>query len=162
MATVLLAPLALLAILAQDVLAPFARRVGRSTADWPLLGPLRRWIMQLPAAAALPLFLVPEIFSRLGTLLSAWLLLHGDIWRALAVYAAARLIAGVTAIWIYTACLPALLQIKAFATIHAGVHTLRRSMMATARARLPTGGRFAAVLSSLRDRLAIGSRVQPP
>ena len=118
--------------------------------------------MRLPAAAALPLFLVPEAFSRLGTLLSAWLLLHGDLWRALAVYAGAKLIAGLAALWIYGACLPTLLQIKAFAAVHGGLDTMRRSAVAAARERLPAGGRFASLLCSMRGRLATGLRVHPP
>jgi hypothetical protein len=120
-----------------DVAWPFGLRTGHRVANWWVLAPARRWVAGLPAVAALPLFLVPEICSRLGTLASAWLLLQGDVWRALAVYVATKLFAGMTALWIYTACLPALMQIRAFAAVHDAVAGLRRAVVDALRPQPP-------------------------
>jgi hypothetical protein len=151
-ATVLLIPAATLVVLAQDVVWPLARSAGGRFAAWRVLAPLRRRVAALPAAAALPLFLVPELCSRCGTLVSAWLLLQGDGWRALAIYAGSKLFAGATALWIYTACEPALLRVRAFAMIHGAVGELRRAALARARRRAPRAGQFAALLRRTRAR----------
>lgn len=101
---------------------------------WHRLSWLRARVARLPPAVALPLFLVPELCSRCGWLVSAWLLLDGDTRLALLVYAGSKLIAGVAAIWIYQACEPALMQIRWFAAlshrISAAGTALRSRLMA--------------------------------
>jgi hypothetical protein len=129
--------IAVVFVFVQDVLWPFGVRAGTRVANCRVLAPARRWVASLPAVAALPLFLVPEICSRLGTFASAWLLLQGDVWRALAVYVATKLFAGMTALWIYTACLPALMQVRAFAAVHDVIVGLRQVVVDTLRAKLP-------------------------
>jgi hypothetical protein len=126
------------------------------------LAPLRRWVAALPAAAALPVFLVPELCSRCGTLVSAWLLLQGDGWRALAVYAGSKLFAGATALWIYTACRPALLRVRAFRAIHDAIGEFRCAAVARARRRAPRAGRFAALLRRTRARNLARRTPTPP
>lgn len=131
----LMVPVVATVALFQDIIWPALQSAGDRIVAWPPLLPTRRWIGRLPAVVALPLFLVPEAFSRVGTLVSAWLLLYGDGWRALAIYAATKVFAGGTALWIYTACEPALLRIKLFATLHAAMGRQRRAWLAHIRGR---------------------------
>ncbi len=144
-AALVMFPVAVMVVLGQDVVVPALLGAGRRVAAWPPLLPLRRRIARLPAFAALLLFLVPELCSRCGTLASAWLLLQGDWWRALAVYVGAKLLAGGTALWIYTACQPALLRVRLFAAVHGFVAGRRAWLARPARA-----GKFAALLCQVR------------
>ncbi len=106
-------------------------RLGR----WRRLLRLRARVARLPPGVALPLFLVPELCSRCGWIVSAWLLLGGETLLALLVYAGSKLVAGVAAVWIYQACEPALMQIRWFAAL-----SHRMSAMGTAlRSRLLPG-----------------------
>lgn len=148
---------ALLAVLAEDVLwravSALLRWVRR-------LGPLQRLharISRLPPGVALPLFLVPEAASRGGWLASAWLLLHGAVQEAMLVYVVTKLIAGLSALWVYRACEPALLRVRWFARVHGMVLQLRGTARAWRAAVLPGGGRF----MMLRQRLRIGPARAP-
>ena len=147
---VLLLPLALLVLLVQLAhqhgLRPLRCRVSSALHHRTPLGRWRAGVARLRPWAALPLFLIPEACSRGGTLLSAWVLLHGEGWKALAVYAAAKLFAGSLAWWIYSACRPALLQLRAFAWLHAATTTLGRALT-----RRRGGRRLAAVIARLRS-----------
>ena len=97
----------------------------------------------LPPGAALPLFLVPEGASRAGWLASAWLLLNGAAWEALLVYVLTKLLASLTALWVYTACAPALLRVAWFARAHGAVLRMRGALF-------PPNSRFAALRHRLR------------
>ncbi len=141
----LLLPPALTVLLYQDGLRPALQRVVAALHDRTPLGRWRARVAGLPPAAALTLFLIPEACSRGGTLVSAWMLLHGSEWRALAAYAGAKLFAGSSAWWIYSACRPALLRLRAFAWLHGLVAALGRGLT-----RRRENGRFAAVLARLR------------
>ncbi len=147
---VLLLPLALLVLLFQLVyqrgLRPLRCRVSSALHHRTPLGRWHAGVARLSPLAALPLFLIPEACSRGGTLLSAWVLLHGEGWKALAVYAAAKLFAGSLAWWIYSACRPALLQLRAFAWLHAATTTLGRALT-----RRRGGRRLTAVVARLRS-----------
>ena len=142
----LLLPAAWVVVLVADTVSPRVRTVGR----WPPLARVHAWIGRLPPFVALPLFLVPEVCSRSGWLVSAWLLIHGEGWRAMAVYAATKLIAGSLALWIYSACLPALLRVRPFATLHAGLMKLQRRLAAGLGHR--PGGSFTAAIAWHRAR----------
>jgi hypothetical protein len=100
--------------------------------DWlhrvPLMHRLHNRLAQLPPGVALPLFLVPEALSRAGWLASAWLLMGGAAWQALMVYVLTKLFAGLSALWVYRACEPALLRVRWFARLHEAGQRLRRSM----------------------------------
>lgn len=150
LAGLVLLPAAILAVALSDVVWPALRRVMATVAGWRPVVRAHAWVGRLPPGVALPLFLVPEAFSRLGWVVSAWLLLHGQGWRALAVYVASKLLAGTLALWICSASLPALLRIRAFAATYgaikraqqSGLHWLRRG----------GGGRFGAVRDAVRAR----------
>ena len=144
-----LLPLAAIAVLGHDIVWPTLCTIGRRIAGWRPLLPLRQAVGRLPVLPALVLFLVPELCSRAGTLASAWLLLNGDWWRALAVYVGAKLLAGGTALWIYTACEPVLLRMRLFAAMHGAIGAFR----VAAAARMPRGarpGRWAVLCDRIR------------
>jgi hypothetical protein len=142
----------LLAVLVEDVLWRAASTVLGGVRR---LGPLQRLhvrVARLPPGVALPLFLVPEVASRGGWLFSAWLLLQGAVQEAMLVYIVTKLFAGLSAVWIYQACEPALLRVRWFARMHGMVWRLRGAVHAWRGAVLPRGGRFMV----LRQRLRIG------
>jgi hypothetical protein len=91
----------------------------------PVMQRLHLRLTRLPPGAALPLFLVPEIASRAGWVASAWLLVCGAAWEALLVYVLTKLLAGLTALWVYRACEPALLRVRWFARLHAAGQRMR-------------------------------------
>ena len=146
-AALVMVPVAVMVVLAVDVAWPVVLGLGRRIAGWTPLLPLRRRVAGLPGLAALPLFLVPELCSRGGTILSAWLLLHGEWWRALAVYVAAKLFAGGAALWIYTACAPALLRLRPVGMMHGLVAASRQAMLARLRHPSP----FATLVGRIRE-----------
>ena len=141
---------AMLAVCGHDILWPPLRRGVGLVLAWGPLVRLHHRIGRLPAGVALPLFLVPEACSRLGWVLSAWILLHGHAWRALAVYAATKLVAGSIALWVCSACLPALLRVRVFAAVHAAVVRSQRDLADWARRH--TGARFGAAMARVRAR----------
>jgi hypothetical protein len=133
-ARILLMALAWSAVLLADRVLPRIREFGR----W---GPLARLHGRVGR--------IPELCSRLGWIVSAWMLLYGQGWRALAVYAGTKLVAGSLALWIYSACLPALLRVPAFAAVHASMQGAR--LWIVARIGHRTGG-LAAAMARLRAR----------
>ena len=80
---------------------------------------------------------MPELCSRGGWAVSAWLLWQGHPGRAMAVYAGTKLLAGGTALWVYFACEPALLRIPWFAALHRAGGQMRRALVAGIGRRLP-------------------------
>jgi hypothetical protein len=126
------------ALVVVAVEACFLRPAG-AFLDWlhrlPKVKRLHERLAQLPPGVALPLFLVPEAASRAGWLASAWLLMTGAAWEALLVYVLTKLVAGITALWVYRACEPALLRVAWFARLHATGQRLRCALK-------PSGPRF--------------------
>ena len=145
---ILLRPPALLAVLAVEIMWPRLRAVGQAVARWTPVARLHAWVGRLPVFIALPLFLIPEACSRLGWVVSAWLVLRGEPWRALAVYGGSKLIAGSLALWIYFACLPVLLRVRAFAAVHGAAMAARGRAAAWFRQR--GGGRLASAMARVR------------
>ena len=154
-----LLPLAWIVVIGADVVRPRVQGLGRRIGAWPPLARLHAALGRLPAAVALPLFLVPEACSRLGWLASAWLLLHGEAWRALAVYAGTKLIAGSLALWIFAACLPSLMRVRAFAAVHAWAVQAR--FAAAAWIGRQGSGRFAGLVAGLRRARAADGQPAP-
>ena len=156
----LLLPAAFMTVFAADVLWPSVRRLGSTMGHWPPLARLRERAGRLPVAVALPLFLIPELCSRLGWVVSVWFALQGQPWRGLAVYVGTKLIAGSLALWIYSACLPVLLRVRAFAAVHAAMFAAQRSAATWWQARAP--GPFAAAVARQRGRLRARSSAAAP
>jgi hypothetical protein len=113
----LLLPLALLVIVAEDLLWRGARSVLLGVSELPAVGLLRNNLARLSGWAALPLFLVPEIAGRIGELWVAVLLYRGHLVSAVLVYALVRLVATLIAVFIWQACSVALLRLRWFALI---------------------------------------------
>jgi hypothetical protein len=124
---------------AKRLLPPLLARAGRLRAGGqailhivgrcPPLARLHAALARLPPLAALLLFLVPELCNRTGWVVSVWLLLSGHPGRAMAIYAATKVLAGGTALWIYVACEPALLRIPLFAALHRVMGQVRRAVL---------------------------------
>ena len=146
---ILLLPIASVAVFAADTAWPFVRRVGAVMAQWPPLARLRARAGRLPVVVALPLFLIPELCSRLGWVVSVWLAVQGQPWRGLAVYIGTKLVAGSLALWICSACLPVLLRVRAFAAAHGALLTTQQS--AGRWLRTNGGGRLAAAMAYRRN-----------
>jgi hypothetical protein len=112
-----LLPLALLIVVAEDILWRGLRavldRVGRLGA----VEALRARLARLPGWAALPLFLIPEAAGRAGEVWAAVLLVHRHPRAAAVVYLFVRLLAAMIAVFIWHACRPALLRLAWFARL---------------------------------------------
>lgn len=120
-----LLPLALLLVVVEDVLWRGARAVLRTLNHQPAVQGLRGRIARLPAAAALPLFLVPEAAGRAGEVWAAWLLYRRHVTSAVLVYGLVRLLAALIAVFIWQACAPTLLRLAWFARLAAWVEAVR-------------------------------------
>lgn len=118
-------PLALGVVLVEMVVWRSAVWLGRALSHVARLSWLRARLGRLPPVLALPLFLVPEGASRLGTLWAAWLLVQGQYHAAALVYAGSKAFASLAAVWIYRACEPALLTIAWFVRWRAWVLQVR-------------------------------------
>lgn len=121
----LLLPVALLVVLLEDLLWRGAKFVLRWVSRQPPAAWLRERLARLPGWAALPLFLLPELAARLGDIWFALLLYRGRATAAVAVYALVRVVSTLVAVFIWQSCSVALLQMRWFARIIAGIETLR-------------------------------------
>ena len=123
----LMVPAILVVVIEDYAIRPAAALVERAHRV-AILQRLHHRLARLPPGVALPLFLIPEITSRAGWFASAWLLLTGAAWQALIVYTLTKIIAGITALWVYQACEPALLRVAWFARMHAAAGRWRQSL----------------------------------
>ncbi|HUC17208.1 MAG TPA: hypothetical protein VMA37_05935 [Acetobacteraceae bacterium] len=121
----LLLPFALALVLTEDVLWAGAKALLRGFNRLPLLGRLRSGIARLPAAFALPLFLIPEILSHLGEIYTAVLLAQGCFRAAILVAVLGKGLATLIVVWIYQAAAPTLLRVRWFARLHHAVLEFR-------------------------------------
>jgi hypothetical protein len=122
---VLLLPVALLVVLIEDVLWR-AARAGLRRAE--ALSPVRRargWVAGLPAAAVLPLFLVPEAISHLAGLDATLLLAQGHVRAAVLLAVLVKGGATLVEVWIYESASATLLTVGWFARLHAAVMAMR-------------------------------------
>ncbi|HEY0421383.1 MAG TPA: hypothetical protein VGC80_17845 [Acetobacteraceae bacterium] len=159
----LLLPVALLVVLLEDVVWAGLRALLRRVTAWPPLAALQAWLGTLSGYAALPLFLVPEIFGRVGEIWAVALLVGGHVKSAVLVYGLVRLVATLLAVFIYHACEPALLRIHWFAVAVGWVRWVRdwaMALLAPLRARIHALWPFAPGLlgqrwAAIRRRIAI-------
>jgi hypothetical protein len=162
----LLVPLALLLLVAEDVvwagIAALLRLLRRAPPVAALAGALGR----LPGAVALPLFLIPEAVGKLGELWSLALLAQGRPVAAVEAYIGVRLVSLVVAVFIYRSCEPALMRIAWFARAVAWVHAARdwavalvRPMLRPMRVMLRgAGGNLSRRLAALKRHFRRGRR----
>ena len=122
---VLLLPLALVVVVLEDVVWRGIRALLRRAAHFGPVMALERVLARLPGWAALPLFLVPEGFGRLGEIWAFTLLFRRHVVGAVIVYVLVRLVATVCAVFIYHACEPALMRLPWFAKVAVWVRRVR-------------------------------------
>jgi hypothetical protein len=115
---VLLLPPALLYVIVEHVFWAGAKSLLREAARTRLLNTLQQRVQKLPAAAVLPLFLIPEIFSHLGGLWATVLLVRRKYLAAMVAGLFIKGFATLLTVWIYQSCAPALLSVAWFARLH--------------------------------------------
>jgi hypothetical protein len=115
---ILLLPPALLYVIIENVFWAGAKGLLYEAAKVPVVGALQRGLERLPAAAVLPLFLIPEILSHLGGLWATVLLVQRKFFLAFMVGLFIKGIATLMTVWIYQSCTTALLSVKWFAWVH--------------------------------------------
>lgn len=121
---------ALVLVLGEHVLWQGSRAVLRALAGQPLVKALHLWLGLLPPSVALPLFLIPEVFSHLSEIGTAFLLAEGHLISATLLMVLGKGLATLILVWIYQACEPALLRVRWFARTHHAVMRLRARVLA--------------------------------
>jgi len=140
-----LLPPALLYVIVEAVFWRGAKRLLRQAGRLRAVAGLQSGLERLPAAAVLPLFLVPEIISHLGGFWASALLVHRHLVGALLVGLFVKGTATILEVWIYQSCEAKLLSVRWFAWVHGQAMRLKDWVdEATKPAhRLITGGRSA-------------------
>jgi hypothetical protein len=121
---------ALLLVLGEHVLWQGSRAVLRAVAGWPLVKALHLGLGLLPPSLALPLFLIPEVFSHASEFGTAFLLAKGHVAAATLLVVLGKGVATLVLVWIYQACEPALLRVRWFARVHDAVLRARAALLA--------------------------------
>ncbi len=121
---------ALLLVLGEHVLWQGSRVVLRAIAGLPLIKSLHIWLGLLPPSVALPLFLVPELFSHASELATAFLLAKGHVVAATMLVVLGKGLATLILVWIYQACEPALLRVRWFVRVHHAILRARAALLA--------------------------------
>ncbi len=121
---------AMLLVVGEHVLWQVSRLLLRAAAGQPLIKAVHLWLGLLPPSAALPLFLIPEVFSHASELGTAFLLAKGHLVSATLLVVLGKGVATLILVWIYQACEPALLRVGWFARAHHGVMRLRSLLLA--------------------------------
>lgn len=121
---------ALLLVLGEHVLWQGSRAVLRALAGQPLIKALHLWLGLLPPSVALPLFLIPEVFSHASELGTAFLLAKGHVAAATLLVVLGKGLATLILVWIYQACEPALLRVRWFARTHHAILRARGLLLA--------------------------------
>ena len=114
----LLLPPALLFVLVEHVFWAGAKAVLRSISRAQATRVLQERLQKLPAAAVLPLFLVPELFSHLGGFAATVLLVQRKWVAAMIIGILVKGLATLLTVWIYQSCQQALLSVRWFAWLH--------------------------------------------
>ncbi len=160
----LLLPPALLYVIVEVVFWRGAMRLLRQAACIEAVAKLQAGLESLPAAAILPLFLVPEIFSHIGGFWASALLVQRQLLGALLVGLFVKGTATILEVWIYQSCQKKLLSIRWFAWVHVQVMRLKdwvdERTRPARRLLLGSGGVLGRRFSALRNLLArrIGRR----
>jgi hypothetical protein len=125
-----LLPFALILVLTENVLWAGAKALLRGLNRLRFMRLLRLRIARLPAAYALPLFLIPDTVSHLFEIYAAVLLAQGYVRAAVMVEVLGKGLATLLVVWIYQACAPTLLRVPWFARVHHAVLEVRRRTLA--------------------------------
>jgi hypothetical protein len=167
---ILLLPPALLYVVIEHVFWAGAKRLLRQASRVPAIAALQRNLEKLPAAAVLPMFLVPEIFSHLGGFWASDLLVRREWAAAFMVGLFVKGTATLLEVWIYQSCESTLLSVRWFAWLHgkmlagrdwvaARIKPARRfAQTLIAGGRTSIARRFAAIRSVLARRLGVARK----
>jgi hypothetical protein len=118
---ILLLPPALIYVVIEHVFWAGAKRLLRQAARLDTINALQQGLKKLPAAAVLPLFLIPEILSHLGGFWATFLLVRHKWVAAMLAGIFVKGFATLLTVWIYQSCEPVLLSVKWFAWLHGQV-----------------------------------------
>jgi hypothetical protein len=118
---ILLLPPALLYVIVEEVFWRGAKRLLRQAARLQAVAGLQSGLVRLPAAAVLPLFLIPEVISHIGGFWASALLVGRHFVGALMVGIFVKGTATLLEVWIYQSCEAKLLSIGWFAWAHGQV-----------------------------------------
>jgi hypothetical protein len=121
---VLLLP-ALLLVVAEHVLWAGSRAILRRITGLSAMRAAQLWLARLPAYAAVPLFLVPDLCSHAAGIWATVLLAQGHFVAATVIAVLFKGVATLVLVWIYQACEPTLLRVAWFARLHHGVLAAR-------------------------------------
>ena len=121
---------ALLYVLSEHVLWAGARTLLRGLGGMSIVRAAYAWLGLLPPYAALPVFLVPDLFSHASEFWAAVLFARGHLLAATLLAILGKGVATVILVWIYQACEPALMRVRWFARLHDGVMALRSRILA--------------------------------
>ena len=146
---VILLPLACAVVLFDDLLWQGARKLLRGLENAPSVRVAHAWVAGLPAAAVLPLFLVPEAISHVAGFLSAVLLAKGEVAAAMSLLVVVKGTATLAVVWIYQAASATLLTVRWFASMHATVQFVRDWSLS----------KVAPLRQALRERLAGSAKI---
>jgi hypothetical protein len=122
----LLLPPALLVVVLEHVLWAGSRAILHGIASLGIVRAAQLWLGLLPPYAAVPLFLVPDLFSHAAGIWATVLLAQGHVVAATMIAVLFKGVATLVLVWIYQACEPALLRVAWFAQLHHGVLAARR------------------------------------
>jgi hypothetical protein len=160
---ILLLPPALLYVIVEEVFWRGAKRLLRQVARLQAVAGLQSGLEKLPAAAILPLFLIPEVISHIGGFWASALLVHRHLLGALLVGLFVKGTATILEVWIYQSCEAKLLSVRWFAWAHRQVMRLKdwvdeatrpaRRLITGSRSAL--GRRFAALKTLVGRRIGI-------
>jgi hypothetical protein len=158
---------ALLVVVLEHVLWAGSRAILHGIAGLGVVRMAQFWLGLLPPYAAVPLFLVPDLFSHAAGIWAAVLLARGHVVAATLIAVLFKGVATVVLVWIYQACEPALLRVAWFARLHHGVlavrgcvldrtRPLRDAALRRLRASVARAGWMGRRFQHLRMRLAAG------
>jgi hypothetical protein len=167
---VLLLPPALLYVVVEHVFWAGAKRLLRQASRVRGIAAVQDGLEKLPAAAVLPMFIIPEIFSHVGGFWASDLLVRREWVAAFLVGLFVKGTATLLEVWIYQSCEKTLLSVTWFAWLHGKMLAGRDWVAARTRPvrdaarRLVAGGRsglarrFAAIRSVLARRLGVARK----
>ncbi|MBW4090593.1 MAG: hypothetical protein HIU82_05725 [Proteobacteria bacterium] len=124
---------ALLLVLSEQVLWGGSRALLRGIGGLAAVRAAHLWLRLLPPYAALPVFLVPDLFSHASDLWAAVLLTRGHVIAASCLVVLGKGVATVVLVWLYQACEPALLRVAWFARLHHAVGAVQARVLARVR-----------------------------
>jgi hypothetical protein len=124
---------ALMLVMSEHVLWAGSRALLRAIGGLAAVRTAQLWLRLLPPYAALPVFLVPDVFSHASEVWAGVLLARGHVIAATVLAVVGKGLATVVLVWIYQACEPALMRVAWFARMHHAIMALRERLLESVR-----------------------------